>query len=120
MKRLVCIVLAGGAALLGNAAFAQQANPRLPAITIGKTVNASDCALAKDPLRCEAQLKAQQTCKGKRGADRRRCLAEQPSPIDCRRADNPRHCEALQAAREACRNKSGAQHRQCMRELTTP
>jgi hypothetical protein len=76
-----------------------------------------DCAVAKDPLRCEARRKARETCKGLRSAARRRCLADQQSPIDCSRADNPRRCEALQAANEACRNKRGAQHRQCLRDL---
>jgi hypothetical protein len=78
---------------------------------------AGDCAVAKDPLRCEARRKARETCKGLRSASRRHCLADQQSPIDCSRADNPRHCEALQAANEACRNKRGAQHRQCLHDL---
>jgi hypothetical protein len=75
-----------------------------------------DCALAKDPLRCEARRKAHDDCKGLRSGKRRQCLTEHQSPIDCSRADNPRRCEAQQAAIEACRNTSGTRYRQCLRE----
>jgi hypothetical protein len=108
------------ALLVVDSAAAQPAVTRndkeaLPGIAATESA-AGDCALAKDPLRCEARRKARDDCKGLRSGKRRQCLAEHQSPIDCSRADNPRRCEAQLAASEACRNKSGAQHRQCLRE----
>jgi hypothetical protein len=115
------IKLAFCAALLSSVAAGAQQPTHIDAQALtgltAKEAPSADCALAKDPLRCEARRKARDDCKGLRSAKRRQCLAEHPSPVDCSRADNPQRCEAQRAAIEACRNKLGAQHRQCLREL---
>jgi hypothetical protein len=84
--------------------------------TAASAQNAVDCSKSRNPERCEARQKARVTCQDKRGAERRRCVADHMPAPDCARAQSPSHCKALQAAREACKDKTGVAHRQCLEE----
>jgi hypothetical protein len=77
---------------------------------------ADPCAVARDPVRCEARREALKTCADRRGAERQACLDAHIPPPDCRRAEDPRRCEAEQLARELCRGKTDAALRKCLRE----
>lgn len=77
---------------------------------------ADQCALARDPVRCEARQAALKTCADKRKAEKQSCLDTHLPPPDCSRAPDPSRCEATRDAQEACRGKSGRELRQCLRD----
>ncbi len=77
---------------------------------------ADDCAMARDPVRCEARQAALKTCSEMRGSEKRACLDASMPPVDCSRAQNPHKCEAAQKAKEICKGKTGKQLKQCMHD----
>ena len=79
---------------------------------------AGGCAKARDPQRCQALQVAQETCKDKVGANKRKCMSDAMPPMDCSKSRSPARCEAHQKAKEACKDKPGAEHRECLREHT--
>ena len=83
-------------------------------------VSTDDCALARDPARCEARQKALASCADMHGTYKRACLEAALPKVDCGRAKNPASCETAQKAREAakaaCQGKEGPELRQCLYE----
>lgn len=77
-----------------------------------------DCALARDPLRCQAYQKARSACKEKRGASKQKCIQERLPAPDCARDSERSRCEARQIAREACQGKTGKAKQSCLRDLS--
>jgi len=74
-----------------------------------------DCALARDPLRCEALQKARSACKEKRGSGRQKCVQEKLSAPDC--SKDKARCEARQVAQEACKGKTGKAKQSCLKDM---
>jgi hypothetical protein len=74
------IKLAFCAALLSSVAAGAQQPTHIDAQALtgltAKEAPSADCALAKDPLRCEAQRAAIEACRNKLGAQHRQCLRE--------------------------------------------
>jgi hypothetical protein len=66
---------------------------------------AADCAVARDPGRCEAQRAALKTC-----------LEAALPPVDCSKASDPERCEKAQKAREVCNTKTGKDLKKCLRD----
>lgn len=85
----------------------------LPALAHAAT---GQCAMARDPVRCEARQAALKTCADKRKAEKQTCLDAHLPPPDCSRAPDPRRCETAQRAKEICRGTSGKELRQCLRD----
>lgn len=79
---------------------------------------AVDCAVARDPGRCEAQRAALKACADERGAAKRACLDAALPPVDCAKASDPERCEKAQKAREVCNTKSGKELTKCLRDET--
>lgn len=77
-----------------------------------------DCALARDPLRCQALQKARNACKEKRGSAKQKCIQEKLPAPDCARDNDRSRCEARQVAREACKSKTGKAKQSCLRDLS--
>ena len=88
----------------------------LPAAAFAAT---DDCAMARDPVRCEARQTAIKTCADKRGPAKTSCLEANMPPVDCTQHSNPAKCEAAERAKEICRDKTGAQQKQCLKGETT-
>ena len=78
---------------------------------------AGDCALARDPLRCQALQKARTACKEKRGSGKQKCIQEKLPAPDCTRDKDPGRCETQQLAQEACKGKTGKARQACQRDL---
>jgi hypothetical protein len=76
-----------------------------------------DCALARDPLRCQALQKARSACKEKRGSGRQKCVQEKLSAPDCSKDKDRSRCEARQLAQEACKGKTGAAKQSCLKDI---
>jgi len=76
-----------------------------------------DCALARDPLRCQALQKARSACKEKRGSARQKCIQEKLSSPDCFSDKDRNRCEARQVAQEACKGKSGKARQSCLKDM---
>ena len=74
-----------------------------------------DCAVARDPARCEARQSALKACADKRGAAKNACLEAKMPPVDCSQASNPAKCEAAEKAKEICRGKTGKDLKQCLK-----
>jgi len=74
-----------------------------------------DCALARDPLRCQALQTARAACKENRGGARQKCIQEQLMTADC--AKDRSRCEARQLGREACTGKTGKAKQSCLKDL---
>lgn len=79
---------------------------------------APDCALARDPGRCEAQRAALKACADARGTEKRACLDAALPPVDCSKASDPDRCEKTQKAREVCNTKTGKELKKCLRDET--
>lgn len=109
--------LAGTLAALSLVANAQS-GPGAAATAPAAAVPAGACAKARDPQRCEALQIAQETCKDKSAADKRKCMSEAMPPMDCSKSRSPARCEAQQKAKAACKDKDAAEYRQCLREKT--
>jgi hypothetical protein len=77
---------------------------------------AADCAVARDPGRCEAQRAALKTCADVRGAAKHACLEAALPPVDCSKASDPERCEKAQKAREVCNTKTGKDLKKCLRD----
>jgi len=77
---------------------------------------ADDCALARDPVRCEARQAALKACSEMRGSEKHACLDASMPPVDCSQAQNPQKCESAQKAKEICKGKTGKQLKQCMHD----
>jgi hypothetical protein len=75
---------------------------------------AEECALARDPARCEAVQAALIGCADKRGAAKRACLDASMPPIDCATTRNPQQCEAAQKAKEVCKGKLDKELKKCL------
>ena len=88
----------------------------LPAVAIAA---AQECAMAREPVRCEARQAAIKACADKRGAAKTSCLEANMPPVDCTQHSNPAKCEAAERAKEICRDKTGAQQKQCLKGETT-
>ena len=88
----------------------------LPSVAIAA---AEECAMARDPVRCEARQAAIKTCADKRGAAKTSCLEANMPPIDCTQHSNPAKCEATERAKEICRDKTGAQQKHCLKGEAT-
>lgn len=84
---------------------------------IGTSV-AGDCALARDPLRCQALQQARNACKEKRGTGKQKCIQEKLPAPDCTRDQDPSRCEARQIAQAACKGKTGKARQSCLRDLS--
>ena len=76
-----------------------------------------DCALARDPLRCQALQKARGACKEKRGNGRQKCIQEKLSSPDCFKDKDRSRCEARQVAQEACKGKTGKTRQSCLKDV---
>lgn len=76
-----------------------------------------DCALARDPLRCQALQKAHSACKEKRGRAKQTCIHEKLPAPDCSRDKDRSRCEAQQLAQEACKGKLGKAKQSCLKDL---
>ena len=85
----------------------------LPAPALSAT---TPCAVARDPVRCEAREAALKACAATRGADKQGCIQANMPPVDCRQTRYPSRCEAEQNAWEICRGKAGTELRKCLRE----
>jgi hypothetical protein len=90
----------------------------LPASAFAADVVINDCAVARDPARCEARQAALKTCAEVRGAAKHACLEQHMPPVDCTQASNPAKCEAAEKAKEVCRGKSGKALKQCLKGET--
>lgn len=88
----------------------------LPGLTAFAQSAADDCAMARDPVRCEARQAALKTCSDMRGSEKRACLDGSMPPVDCSQAQNPQKCEVAQKAKEICKGKTGKQLKQCMHD----
>lgn len=77
---------------------------------------ADDCAMARDPVRCEARQAALKACSEMRGKEKAACLDASMPPVDCSQAQDPQKCEAAQKAKEVCKGKTGKQLKQCMHD----
>jgi len=77
-----------------------------------------DCALARDPLRCQALQKARSACKDKRGSARQKCIQEQLPAPDCSKDKEKSRCEARQLAQEACKGKIGKARQSCLKDMS--
>ena len=77
---------------------------------------APDCAVARDPGRCEAQRAALKACADARGAEKRACLDAALPPVDCSKASDPERCEKTQKSRAACNTKTGKELKKCLRD----
>jgi len=76
----------------------------------------SDCAVARDPVRCLARADAIAACADLRGTPKRDCLLTRLPPPDCKAAPNPARCDIEQAAKESCKSKTGKALSDCLRE----
>ena len=115
MIRMATLAAGLAAAVLSFSAAAQTpAAAGAPAAAAAPA--AGPCAKARDPQRCAAFQQAKETCKGKRGAERRQCMDANVPPPDCSKMRYPERCEAMQAAKEACKDKNGKEHRRCIHE----
>lgn len=74
-----------------------------------------DCRQGKNPERCLATQKAQQTCQGKIAGERQACLRALLPP-NCNKARDPQRCRALLKVRENCRGKVDKDYRNCQRQ----
>ena len=74
-----------------------------------------DCALARDPLRCQALQQARGACKEKRGSARQKCIQEALAAPDC--AKDKARCEARRLAEEACKGKIGKAKQSCLKDM---
>ena len=76
-----------------------------------------DCALARDPLRCQALQKARGACKEKRGGGRQKCIQEKLPAPDCAKDPGRSRCEARQLAQEVCKGKTGKARQSCLKDM---
>lgn len=91
----------------------------LPAgLAFAQATTDGDCALARDPARCEARQLALKTCADKRGAAKQECLDANMPPMDCSKASDPARCEAIEKAKEICRDKVGKEQKACLKGQT--
>ena len=106
--KLVCALrlatIAVGLALIPSATLAQ-VNTEL-----------SDCAQARDPVRCLARADAIATCANLHGTPKRDCLLTNLPPPDCKAAPNPDRCQLEQDAKESCKSLQGAVLRNCLKD----
>ncbi len=117
MRKPIAVAVFALAAAFGGittAAAPGGAAPALELAMLGGGATA-DCAVSRDPLRCDALRRAREACQGKRGAARRDCMDDQRPPVDCTRARYPQRCEAREQARLACTGKSGRDRHECLR-----
>jgi hypothetical protein len=77
---------------------------------------ADPCAMARDPVRCEARQAALKNCAGKRGKEKQVCIEASIPPVDCSKTQNPARCEAAQRAEAACEGKTGKELKNCLRD----
>lgn len=77
---------------------------------------ADDCALARDPTRCEARQAALASCSEMHGTYKRACLEAALPPVDCGKSKNPARCESAQKAREACKGLTDQALRTCKQD----
>ena len=78
------------------------------------------CAVARDPVRCEAREAALKICAAQRSEEKQHCIQANMPPVDCRQTRYPSRCEAEQNAWEICRGKAGTELRKCLREWLPP
>ena len=76
----------------------------------------SDCAQARDPVRCLARADAIATCANLHGTPKRDCLLTNLPPPDCKAAPNPDRCQLEQDAKESCKSLQGAVLRNCLKD----
>ena len=130
-KQLILASFLG--ALLGAGSLHAQTPPAGP--EGGKHRMMRDCSKASDPKACEerhakmrdAFRKAEESCKGKEGPDRRSCMAEQM----CSQAKDPGKCrdraakhsgrsakrdEFREQVKQACAGKKDDELRKCVRD----
>lgn len=105
MKALPCALLCTALATLALAALPVQAKP-------GR--EHEQCSGAADPRRCQERLHRESQCRGKEGAERRRCLHAATPAADCRKSRDPRRCQAMQQAQAACGDKFGPELKACI------
>jgi hypothetical protein len=76
----------------------------------------ADCALARDPARCELRQAAIKSCAEERGsAAKQACIETALPPVDCTTASDPKRCEAIARAKEVCRDKTGKAQKACLK-----
>jgi hypothetical protein len=76
----------------------------------------ADCALARDPARCELRQMAIKDCADTRGsAPKQACIEARMPPVDCATASDPQRCEAIARAKEVCRDKTGKAQKACLK-----
>ncbi len=90
----------------------------LASLAQAQSTTAGDCALARDPARCEARQGALKICADKRGAAKSECLDANMPPIDCTKTADPQRCEAIEKAKEVCRDKVGKEQKACLKGQT--
>lgn len=88
----------------------------LAAWPMAGSASAPDCAVARDPRRCEAQQAAVLACADARGVEKRACIAASLPPPDCTRAPDRRRCERDARIQAACRAFGGKQLAKCLRD----
>lgn len=76
-----------------------------------------DCALARDPLRCQALQQARSACKEQRGSAKQKCIEQKLPAPDCSKVKEKTRCEARQLAQEACKGKAGKARQSCLRDM---
>ena len=103
-KTLAQVTVIVGLALTSTATLAQ--------------VNAelSDCAQARDPVRCLARADAIAACANLHGTAKRDCLLTRLPPPDCKAAPNPTRCQLEQDAKESCKSLQGTALRTCLKD----
>ena len=87
----------------------------LSAFSASAQSSVDDCALARDPSRCEARQAALLSCADRYGANKRKCLEAALPAVDCDKAKNPPSCFSAQNAKAACKGKTSKELRQCLR-----
>lgn len=78
-----------------------------------------DCALARDPARCEARQAALATCADMHGSYKRACLEAALPVVDCSKSKNPGGCDRAQKAKsvaqDACKGKIDQELGECLK-----
>ena len=89
----------------------------LAALTLAPAAQAAaDCAVARDPLRCQAREAAEAACADARGAERRACVEASLPPADCTKARERKRCERENRVRATCRAAGGKALAKCLRD----